>query len=825
MKGQEDRSIDGAEIRRQAEEAVRDNPIYAQEDSVLLSPEEIRRTFHELRVHQVELEMQNEELRRAQLELDAARERYFDLYDLAPVSYVTVSEKGLVIEANLTAASLLGVARSALVQRPLAQFIFREDQEQYYLHRKRLLDTGEPQAFELRMQKSDGTLCWARLTATATEHANGAPLCRVAFSDITEHKLLEEANSQTQARTSAILESISDAFLSMNNHMVITYFNRAAEVALRRNSGEVIGQQLFDAFPEARGSIFEAQYTRALAEQIQLHFETCFGNFPHEDWYHIRVYPHPDGISVFFQIITERKRAEEALLHANERLSLAQRTARAGVWDWDIPGQRLTCTQEFCALIGLEPDMAPTFEAWRGVVHPEDRLEVEARINEAVQKHVPLASEYRIVQPSGEVRWINALGDTLYAEDGTAKRMAGICIDITERKRAEEERSRLEVQLQQAQKMESVGRLAGGIAHDFNNMLQVILLNAETAMSACLPGSPLGENLLEIVKSAQRSAGLTQQLLAYARRQTIAPKVLDLNNTITSILKMLRPLIGENIDLCWQPGPNLWAIHMDPSQMDRLLANLCVNARDAISGIGKITVSTGNRIIDDYYCLSHPGCVVGEYVWLSVSDSGCGVPPETLPYLFEPFFTTKDIGQGTGLGLATVYGIVTQNKGFITVYTEPGQGTTFSIYLPRHSGRAEEKRMAGAIKRIAGGLETILLVEDEPALLMAATTLLQGAGYTVLSAITPGDAIRLAREYEGAIHLLVTDVILPEMNGRDVARNLQNLYPNIKSLFVSGYSADIIATEGMLEPGLNFLQKPFSADDLAVKIRKVLDRA
>ena len=395
--------------------------------------------------------------------------------------------------------------------------------------------------------------------------------------------------------------------------------------------------------------------------------------------------------------------------------------------------------------------------------------------------------------------------------------------DITERKHGKQEQTRLEAQLQQAQKMESVGRLAGGVAHDFNNMLGVILGHAELALRQVDPALPLHADLLEIRKAANRSADLTRQLLGFARRQSVAPKVLDLNEVVAGMLKMLRRLVGEEIAVEWLPDPDLWPVKMDPSQIDQVLANLCVNARDAIDGIGRISIETGNITFDQNYCAIHPEFMPGEYVLLSASDDGCGMEKDTLSSLFEPFFTTKAMGEGTGLGLATVYGIVKQNHGFINVYSELTEGTTFKIYLPRHESEPGRAGAPGAATPAARGQETILLVEDEQAILGLTKRMLEHYGYTVLAAGTPGEAIRLAKEHAGEIQLLMTDVVMPEMNGRALTKNLLSLYPQLKRLFMSGYTADVIAYRGVLDEGVHFIQKPFSTEDLATKVRNALD--
>jgi len=392
----------------------------------------------------------------------------------------------------------------------------------------------------------------------------------------------------------------------------------------------------------------------------------------------------------------------------------------------------------------------------------------------------------------------------------------GIARDVSER-------NRLHAQLNQAQKMESVGRLAGGVAHDFNNMLNIILGNTEMALEDTAQDDPLQDILGEIFSAARRSADITRQLLAFSRKQTIAPKVLDLNDTIESMLKMLGRLVGEDLDLAWRPGETIGQVRIDPSQIDQILANLCVNARDAIAGIGKITIETGSRVFDSAYCETHPGFETGEFVLLAVSDDGSGMDQETLANMFEPFFSTKDVGQGTGLGLATVYGIVKQNGGFINVYSEPDQGTTFRIYLPQYRTETKSPEKKTPDKIGMDGNETILLVEDEPGILRMTRKMLEQNGYNVLAAGTPGQAMDLAHEHAGDVHLLMTDVVMPEMNGRDLARNMLSLYPDLKRLFMSGYTANVIAHHGVLDEGVQFIQKPFSKQDLAIKVRQALD--
>ena len=386
--------------------------------------------------------------------------------------------------------------------------------------------------------------------------------------------------------------------------------------------------------------------------------------------------------------------------------------------------------------------------------------------------------------------------------------------DITERKKLEE-------QLRQSQKLEAIGQLAGGVAHDFNNMLGVIIGHADLALGKPTLDDALRENLEEILTAGFRSMEITQQLLAFARKQTIMPKVLDLNKSIDGMLKLLRRLIGEDIEITWLPGKDLWSVKMDPSQIDQILANLCINAKDASAD--KITIETQNITLDDAYCAEHNESLPGEYVMLAVSDNGYGMDKKTLDNIFEPFFTSKGLGKGTGLGLATVYGIVKQNAGFINVYSEPKQGSTFKIYLPHHTVKTEHPIEKSPLRPPPQGHETILLIEDDSEFLQMMKLMLEELGYTVLASSTQKGAIHIATEKSDDFDLLISDVIMPETTGKDLLKKLKCLCPAAKSLFMSGYTGNVIAHQGILEENVNFIQKPFSKQQLAIKVREVLD--
>lgn len=414
---------------------------------------------------------------------------------------------------------------------------------------------------------------------------------------------------------------------------------------------------------------------------------------------------------------------------------------------------------------------------------------------------------------------------TLYTEESTISPVrdpSGRIVNYVAVKRDITPHMRLAAQFQQAQKMEAVGMLAGGVAHDYNNMLGVIIGYAELALFKVDEAQPLYSDLQEIIKAAKRSADITRQLLTFARKQTIIPVVLDLNQAVEGMIKMLSRLIGEDIDLIWIPDASPCPVKMDPVQVDQILANLCVNARDSITDVGKVTIETSNTVFDEKYCSDHFGFVKGEYVMLAISDNGCGMDNETIGQIFEPFFTSKGVGQGTGLGLSMVHGIVKQNNGFINVYSEPGKGTTFRVYLPRDTGQSVVKLQEKVAQYPMGHGETVLVVEDEPELLALEKKILEKLEYRVLTAGTPGEAIRLAEEQAGKIQLLITDIIMPDMNGKALAERLQTLCPGMKIMFMSGYTANMIAHQGVLDEGVNFIQKPFAMHDLAVKVSESL---
>ncbi|MBF0376674.1 MAG: PAS domain-containing protein [Desulfamplus sp.] len=517
----------------------------------------------------------------------------------------------------------------------------------------------------------------------------------------------------------------------------------------------------------------------------------------------------------------ERLEAEAALIESERNYRQVINTMQESLSVIDSNGNFLFASQKAAKRIaqGLPEDMVG--KSIRDFVPPEQAEKLIEQYKKVISDKEPIQQE--VMLSIGEKnRWfINTLQPI---EFGSKKKSAvlSMSLEITRHKQAEADKEQLQQQLFQAQKLESIGRLAGGVAHDLNNMLSVIIGNVEMAIDELEPYEPAFNELQEIRKAAERSANLTRQLLAFARKQIVAPKILDLNATIADMLKMLTRIIGEDIDLKWQPQDNLWQIKIDPSQIDQILANLCVNARDAISDVGKITIETGMKTFDKAYCDQHAGFLIGEYAMLAVSDNGCGMDKETMKNIFEPFFTTKESGKGTGLGLAMVYGIIKQNKGFINVYSELNKGTTFKIYFPRYKDESTPLIKENIKDVVEYRSETILLVEDEAPILTLTKMMLEKIGYKVLASSTPKEAIKLAQTYSDKIDLLITDVVMPDMNGKDLAKNILSIYPDIKVLFMSGYTANVIAHHGVLDSGVNFIQKPFSKQDLSEKIRNAL---
>jgi PAS domain S-box-containing protein len=517
----------------------------------------------------------------------------------------------------------------------------------------------------------------------------------------------------------------------------------------------------------------------------------------------------------------EERKAEQAMQESERRYRTLADSGQALIWTANLDKKCDYFNQPWLTFTGrtLEQEYG---DGWAEGVHPDDLKACFETFVTAFDRREPFTMFYRLRRHDGEYRWLQDHGVPRFDSAGQFLGYIGHCLDVNDQKRAEKEREILEHQLLQSQKMEAVGRLAGGVAHDFNNMLQVIKGYAEMLLVSTDPQDPKASDIREVLKATQRSGDLTRQLLAFARKQTMAPRVLNVNEAVGDLLKMLGRLIGEDIQLQWRQSSDAGCIRMDPGQLSQILTNLVVNARDAVRAGGRIVIEASKVEIDGPYCRTHEGFEPGLYVRLAVSDNGTGMDKDTVLHLFEPFFTTKPKGKGSGLGLATVYGIVKQNKGFINVYSEPGVGTTFKIYLASVAEAALPSREQAAKAVVPLGGETVLLVEDEAILLALVRRMLEQFGYTVLAASGPVMALKLVAEHAGKIDLLVTDVIMPEMSGRELWKRLAVTLPACKVLFMSGYTANIIDRHGLLDKDVHFLEKPFSKDALAAKLRELL---
>lgn len=525
----------------------------------------------------------------------------------------------------------------------------------------------------------------------------------------------------------------------------------------------------------------------------------------------------------FAQVLTDqtaRRRTEDALRESEERLRIALAAARMGTWRWAMATGTQTFDESSSQLLGLAAG-----ELMRGAddfvrhVHPDDRELVTSAINRSLREGADFNVDFRVALPGGQSRWLRGQGQVLCDQGGRPEYMTGALLDITERRQAEE-------RMRQVQRVDAVGKLAGGVAHEVNNMMTAVLGFSDFLLHGLDPGDRRRGDIEQIRKAASRAAMVTGQLLAFSRRALLQLQVLDLNAVVAGMEPMLRRLLGEDKRLVICRAPALGCAKADQGQLEQVLVNLALNARDAMPGAGRLTISTANVLLDDNYSGRHSGVAIrpGPYAMLAVSDTGHGMDAETRARVFEPFFTTKPMGQGTGLGLATVYGIVKQSDGLIWVYSEPGQGTTFKIYLPRVDDVAEVTA-AGMTPSVAGGTETVLVAEDEEMVRKFTCRLLRERGYNCLEAKDGIEALRIARGHAGSIGLLITDVVMPEMGGKELAGRLAKTHPGTPVLFMTGYTDDEVVRRGLLQPDAPLLQKPFAAETLARRVRDIIDAA
>src|ERR1051326_581345 len=520
----------------------------------------------------------------------------------------------------------------------------------------------------------------------------------------------------------------------------------------------------------------------------------------------------------------ERNKAQSSLNDSRVRLASALESGGIGTWTYDVATNESWLDDALTRIFGRTRDdlEGGRPEVFFSYVHPEDASAAEAAFQESIRTTGLYRTEFRYIKPDGEIIWLTVRGSLERDQNGSPLRMMGACVDITERKRAEEERFELEQQLRQSQKLEAIGQLAGGVAHDFNNLLTVINGYSDLILRKIPDSDPNRSKLEEIAKAGSRATSLTRQLLAFSRKQVLQPKTFNLNTVVPGMEKMLRRVIGEDIELRTALETDLGNVHTDPGQIEQVIMNLVVNARDAMPTGGKLTIETGNAILDETYARHQAEVRPGRYVMLAVSDTGTGMNEETRARIFEPFFTTKEKGKGTGLGLAMVYGIVKQSDGNVWVYSEPGKGTTFKIYLPRVDERVEVDESRPVVE-LPRATETILLAEDEEMVRNLAREILEANGFRVLVAESGNEALRISEEHNEPIDLLLTDVVMPQMSGKELVEQLAAKRPAMSVLYMSGYTDETIVHHGVLDEGVNFIEKPFSPDALGRKVRAILN--
>ena len=761
-----------------------------------------------------------EQAERLQEQIRSAKEEWERTFDSVSDAVLLLDGQCRIRRANRAARALVGVDAAQLIGKHFHEVLYGTTERPPDCPCERVLRTGEEQCTDVYQRRQDKTLS---VSATPLRDRSGVLCgCVLALHDITARKRAEETLRESEQRYRDLTESTSDWIWEVDANGFYIYASPKVRDLLGYELEEVIGKTPFDFMPPDEAKRVGTQFA-AIVESRQPFWRLENTNLRKDGRLAVL---ETSGVPVFDDTghfhgyrgidrdITARRQAEDTLRQSEERFRTIFQGAAEGILVADIGNKKFVfANPAVCRMLGYTE--AELVQMGVGDIHPQQDLErVIAEFTAQAHGEKTLASAVPCLRKDGT---------TIYA-DITATRAVidgrdcnvGFFSDVTERRQ-------LEKQLIQAQKMEAVGRLSGGVAHDFNNLLTIIDGYSDLVLEGMSSGDPLARHVEEIKKAGARAASLTRQLLAFGRRQVLAPQVLDVNASVADVDKMLRRLIGEDIKFRTVLHPALCRVRADPSQIEQVVMNLAVNARDAMPEGGLLTIETANIELDAAYARSHAEITPGPYVMLAVSDTGIGMDAETQAHLFEPFFTTKEKGKGTGLGLATVYGIVKQSGGHISVYSEPDRGTTFKIYLPRVEEVGQSVRKEKPRGEVPRGSEIILLVEDEEGVLALAQTMLEAQGYTVLAASNPEEAVPLAEQRAGRIDLLLTDVVMPQMGGRRLAEYLMFSRPEMKVLYMSGYTDDTIVQHRILEPGIAFLQKPFTLEALARKVREVLD--
>jgi PAS domain S-box-containing protein len=709
-------------------------------------------------------------------------------------------------------------------------FFTAEHAQEAYNDEQEIIRTGQPMlAKEEKETWPDGHVTWVSTTKMPLRDAHGNILGTFGVShDVTERKRAEGALQVTERQLAQAMDMAllghwefnpATGIFTFNDRFYALYGTTAEREGGYQMSAEAYAREFL--YPEDVHIVAD-EIAKALAITdmdagwaLEHRIRRRDGEMRHIV-VRISVVKNSEGLTIktrgVNQDITERKRAEEILRQTSEALRTVVQASPLAivaadlslhVHTWNPAAERLFGWTESEVLGHALP-----------IIPESHREEFRATLDGLMKGETGAAYETQRQRKDGSLIDVSVSTGVLRDASGEATGVVGILTDLTERKS-------MEGQLRQTAKIEAIGRLAGGVAHDFNNLLTIISGYGQLLQERLSP-TDLGP-VEEILKASDRAATLTRQLLAFSRRQILAPQVLDLNSVVANMEKMLGRLIGEDIELATVQQPGLGRVRADPGQVEQVIMNLVVNSRDAMPEGGKITLETANVDLDKTYARRHPGATPGPYVMLAVSDTGMGMDAETLTHIFEPFFTTKEKGKGTGLGLATVYGIVKQSAGSIWAYSEPGRGSTFKIYLPRVEKRARKAEPAKARSELAKGSETILVVEDEEGVRSLVCGTLASHGYKVLEAGGADHALTICEQHAEPIHLLLTDVVMPQMGGKELAKRLSSVHPEAKVLYMSGYTDNAIVRHGVLEGGTPFLQKPFAPKTLVQKVREVLD--
>lgn len=771
------------------------------------------------------------------LNLRAMRQRLevqnslLQLVENLPVMVDAVDQNNNIIVWNRECERVTGYSAAEIIGNPAAFELLYPDQayrEQMFERFARL--GGEFRNQEWQLVSKDGvvkTIAWSNVAKRFP--IPGWKSWAVGV-DVTKRKQAEEAlrESEGRLRRAELLARMGhytfDADLS---NFVIS--DGLKEIwGFERGAKPDVSQFLARLHPDDQWALAELEKAAAEMKGFDLEYRIV-----HPDGSEVMVHSaaeiflnEPGRPPRFFGTmvdITERKQAEEALRESDERFRSVFEQAAVGICYSDLDGKFIRVNKRFCEITGYNAEELLQM-TYREITHPDDLAISPDQGRKLLAGEIEAYSFHkRYIRKDGAIIWVNLTVSLMYEASGDPKYEIGVIEDITERKQAEEVQAKLEEQLRQAQKLESIGLLAGGIAHDFNNLLVPIIGYAELGQVGLSPDSKLYTDLGKIKAAAERAASLTRQLLAFSRRQVLEIQVFDLNMIITEFQEMLRRLITEDIEVQVFLAATPCLIQADRTQIEQILLNLSINARDAMTNGGQLVIETDNVYLDEAYAQTHSETQPGHYVMLSLSDTGHGMDAETQKHIFEPFFTTKEQGKGTGLGLAMVFGIVKQHQGNIWVYSEPGKGTIFKIYLPQPDETVQPDA-TGIIESTAiYGTETVLVVEDEPMVRKLARETLEAYRYTVIEAESPNKGLQIASTYEGHIHLLLTDVIMPGMNGRELYEKSAVVRPDLKVLYMSGYTDNVIVHHGVLDEGVNFLQKPFTVLSLTQKVRRVLD--